>query len=212
MTKHDAPNTDPEVTEYDIPEMDAEPDVADADRADRVEEIQRLARSGELEAPSGAEEIVEALTETLNAHDELFAKLQRAVADHQNFQRRAGINEREAGTQALSGVLQGIIPVLDNFDLALAQDPETVTAQQVVGGVAVIRDELMRVLRSYGVAPIAPAVGDEFNPVEHEAMLRQSAEGVEPGHIALALGVGYKLGDRVIRPAKVAVAPAEDDA
>ena len=55
---------------------------------------------------------------------------------------------------------------------------------------------------------IAPQVGDEFNPGHHEAMLQQPAEGVEPGHVSLVMTTGYKLGDRVVRPAKVGVAPA----
>ncbi|MEQ8770610.1 MAG: nucleotide exchange factor GrpE [Phycisphaerales bacterium] len=205
---------DQNVQEFDIPEMDEEPTVGepaedDADLTERIAEIQGLARAGELEAPAGAEEIVAALTAALAERDEQFAKLQRAVADHQNFQRRAGINEREARTQALTGVVQSIIPVLDNFELALGQDLEKATAQQIAGGVTVIRDELLRVLSTYGVTKIDPQVGDEFDPMEHEAMLQQPAEGVGPGRIAAALGVGYKLGERVVRPAKVAVVPGE---
>ncbi len=203
---------DQNVQEFDIPEMDEEPSLeraGDAGLSDRVAEIQGLARTGDLEAPAGAEEIVAALVSALAERDDQFAKLQRAVADHQNFQRRAGINEREARTQALTGVVQSIIPVLDNFELALGQDASKVTAEQIAGGVTVIRDELLRVLGSYGVTKIDPQVGDEFNPMEHEAMLQQPAEGVGPGCIAAALGVGYKLGERVVRPAKVAVVPGE---
>lgn len=200
---------DQNVQEFNIPEMDGEPTLENTQDAERIAEIQDLARAGELEAPAGAEEIVGALASVLADRDELFAKLQRAVADHQNFQRRAGINEREARTQALTGVVQSIIPVLDNFELALGQDHEKTTAEQIAGGVAVIRDELIRVLGSYGVTKIDPSVGEVFNPMEHEAMLQQPADGIEPGCIAMSLGVGYKLGERVVRPAKVAVVPGE---
>ena len=203
---------------YDIPEEDTEPvfddtdvDSGQAERAARIAEIQQLARAGELDAPAECDEIAEALADALAKHDALLAKLQRAVADHQNYQRRAGINEREARTQALTGVVQSVIPVLDNFDLALGQNTETATAEQIIGGVRVIRDELMRVLQNYGVSVIDPQVGDEFDPMAHEAMLQQPADGIAPGHIASSFGIGYRLGERVVRPAKVAVTPGESD-
>lgn len=215
MSKHDAHDADEGVREYDIPDMDAEPtvdadEVDDGAHAERLAEIEHLAREGRLEAPAGAEEIVEALKNALGERDAILSRFQRALADHQNFQRRAANNEREAGTQARTGVVQSIIPILDHFELALAQDPAKSTAEQIVGGVRVIRDELMRVLSGYGVSLINPTPGDEFDPNQHEAMLRQPAEGVAPGCVSLNLGVGYKLGDRVVRPAKVAVAPTED--
>lgn len=214
MNERDTHDADEGVREYDIPEMDEEPALGEApgdgDHAERLAEIEQLARAGQLEAPAGAEEIVEALKNALGERDAMLSRLQRAIADHQNFQRRAANNEREAGVQARTGVVQSIIPVLDHFDLALAQDPDKTTAEQIVGGVRVIRDELMRVLNSFGVTLIDPAPGDEFDPNCHEAMLRQAGEGVQPGHISLNLGVGYKLGERVVRPAKVAVAPTED--
>jgi len=214
MSKRDTHDADEGVREFDIPDMDEEPTLDEAnaaDRAERIAEIQELARAGSLEAPAGAEEIVEALRGALAERDELLARLQRTAADHQNFQRRAANNEREAGTQARTGVVQSIIPVLDHFELALGQDPAKSTAEQIVGGVRVIRDELMRVLANFGVSVIDPTPGDEFDPNCHEAMLRQPADGVPPGCVSLNLGVGYKLGDRVVRPAKVAVAPTEDD-
>lgn len=208
---------DTPVREYEIPETEEPggPGIGDTDvdsaEPERIEEIQRLARCGELEVPCGCEEIAAALIDALARHDDLLAKLQRAVADHQNYQRRAGINEREARTQALTGVVQSVIPVLDNFDLALGQNTETATAEQIIGGVRVIRDELMRVLQTYGVSAIDPQVGDEFDPNAHEAMLQQPAEGLAPGHIAANLGIGYRLGERVVRPAKVAVTPGEGE-
>lgn len=203
------------IPEYEIPDEPTEPVVgegaaeSEADRAQRVEEIQAMAASGALEAPAGAEEIVEALVQALASRDELLGRLQRALADHQNYQRRAAMNEQEARTQARTGILQAVIPVLDHFELALKLDPATTGAEQVMGGVRVIRDELMRVLGQFGVAVIDPRPGDEFDPNQHEALLRQPAEGVAPGCVAANFGVGYRLGERVVRPAKVAVAPSE---
>ena len=181
----------------------------DEARAARLETIRQMALGGELEAPAEAEEIVDALLDTIRQRDEQFARFREMAAEYQNYQRRASINEREARTSATQGVVQALIPLIDHFDMAMSQDPEKVSAAQVIDGVRMIRDEFMRMLSSYGVTPIDPEVGDEFNPGEHAAMMRQEAEGVAPGHISLSMGMGYKLGDRVVRPAKVAVAPQE---
>ena len=181
------------------------------EHAARMESIRQLAKSGQLEVLPEQAEIVEALLDTIIQRDEMQGKLIRAAADHQNFQRRASSNEREARTGATQGVVQSLIPLLDTFEMALLQDPEKVSAEQVIQGVKMIRDEFIRMLSGYGVSSIDPKVGDEFNPMEHSAMMQQAVEGVEPGHISQNMGIGYKLGDRVVRPAKVAVVPADDE-
>lgn len=182
------------------------------EHAARMESIRQLAMSGELETSAENEEIVEALVDTIRLKDDLQERLLRMAADHQNFQRRASGNEREARTSATQGVVQSLIPLLDTFEMALTQDPDKVSAQTVLDGVKMLRDEFMRMLSGYGVTPINPSVGDEFNPAEHAAMMQQSADGIEPGHISMSMGIGFKLGDRVVRPAKVAVVPQAEDA
>lgn len=181
------------------------------EHAARMESIRQLAVAGELETSDENEEIVEALVDTIRARDELSDKLLRMAADHQNFQRRASGNEREARTSATQGVVQSLIPLLDTFEMALMQDPEKVSSQMVMDGVKMIRDEFMRMLSGYGVSQINPSVGDEFNPAEHAAMMQQPADGIEPGHISMNMGIGFKLGERVVRPAKVAVVPQPDE-
>ncbi|MDF1808425.1 MAG: nucleotide exchange factor GrpE [Phycisphaerales bacterium] len=178
------------------------------EHAARMESIRQLAQANEIEVAAEDAEILDALLDTINQRDELQDKLLRAAADHQNFQRRATGNEREARTSATQGVVQSLIPLLDTFEMALLQDPEKVTAEQVIEGVRMIRGEFLRLLSGYGVSSIDPVVGDEFNPVEHSAMMQQPADGVEPGHISLNMGMGFKLGERVVRPAKVAVVPS----
>lgn len=177
------------------------------DAAERYETIRQLAIAGELEHPPEAEEIVETLLDTIAQRDETQARLLRAAADHQNYQRRAANNEREAREMGVRGVVSSLIPLIDQFEMAMAQDPAKVSGETIVLGVKMIRDEFLRVLAGYGVAPIAPEVGDEFNPGDHEAMMQQPAEGVEPGRVSMVMSTGYKLGDRVVRPAKVGVAP-----
>jgi molecular chaperone GrpE len=184
----------------------------DADKSARFETIRQMALSGELEYGPESEEIVEALIETIGQRDDNFGRFQAMAAEHQNFQRRASMNENEARISSRQGVVQALIPLMDHFEMALMQDPEKVSAKDVIAGVEMIRSEFLRMLSGYGVSAIEPKVGDVFDPGPHAAMMQQAADGIEPGHISLVMGVGYKLGDRVIRPAKVGVAPEASDA
>lgn len=143
---------------------------------------------------------------------ELDSRYKRALADYQNFQRRAVENERRARTDAMAGVVEALIPVMDHFRLAMDVDPQQASAEQIFGGVKVILDELTKTLTGFGVAPIEPAPGDEFDPERHQAMMRAETEDVPPGCVVMLLQAGYALGDRVVRPAKVSVRPADEEA
>jgi molecular chaperone GrpE len=164
------------------------------------------------EAPdeTGAQshDVLQAQIDALTAErDEAKAAYMRALADFQNFQRRSIENEREAKRQGVTSLLLSVVPVIDHFDMALALDPEKSSAKQVLDGVQAIRDDLLRVLGMHGVSPINPQPNDELDPNRHHALMQQAAPGVEPGRISRTLQVGYALGDRVIRPANVMVAP-----
>lgn len=151
----------------------------------------------------------DALAEALRQRDELDEKYKRALADFRNYHQRALANEREARRHGAADVLQAVIRVLDHFDLALGQDPDRATAEQILGGVKLIREELLRAIGTQGVTTIEPAPNDEFDPHLHQAVQQASAEGVGPGRISVPLQAGYALGDRVLRPAKVVVAPGD---
>ncbi|MEQ8844448.1 MAG: nucleotide exchange factor GrpE [Phycisphaerales bacterium] len=133
-----------------------------------------------------------------------------SLADFQNFQRRASINEKEARARGVRDVCESMLGALDSFDLALSQDPETLTVEQLFQAIETIRAEALKAMARQGVAPIQPAVGDEFNPGHHEAVMQQAAEGVGPGCVSQVFQAGYAMGDRVLRPAKVAVTPSEE--
>lgn len=144
----------------------------------------------------------------LHAEVEAFkAKHQRAMADYQNLSRRALDNERESRVQGIKSVVQSIVPVLDHFDLTLGQDAGKVTVEQVLGGVGVIRDEMLKVLGTYGVALIVPKPGERFDPERHEAVMQAPATpGIEANHVVRCFQNGYAIGERTLRPAKVSVA------
>lgn len=159
---------------------------------------------------TGEREAMLAQIESLKGElDEAKSLYLRSLADFQNYQRRSLENEREAKRQGVTGLVLSVVPVIDHFDLALAHNPENMTAAQVVEGVRVIREELLRVLAQHGVTIVNPQPNDELDPNRHHALMQQPTEGVEPGRIARTLQVGYMLGERVIRPANVIVTPNE---
>lgn len=131
----------------------------------------------------------------------------RLLADFQNYQKRSLQNEQVARQSGISSVVTHVASVIDHFDLALNQDTSTASAQQIVDGVKVIREELLQALRRVGVQIINPQPNDDFHPGTHEAIMQMGAEGVEPGRIARLFQPGFAMGERIIRPAKVAVAP-----
>lgn len=162
--------------------------------------------------PDQTDAMIESLraevAEAMEARDDATAKAQRIMADFQNYQRRAMSNEKEAKEQGRREVVSELVRVLDHVDLALSQDSSRMDVAQLLAGVKAIRDEMMKVLAGFGIAPITPAAGEEFEPGRHEAVMQQAVEGVPPGHVASMFRAGYALGDRVIRPAQVAVTPS----
>lgn len=113
----------------------------------------------------------------------------------------------EARRQTLAGVARDLIQAIDTFDLALGHDPSTVSAASILQGVTAIREGLLRNLSQHGITAFAPQPNDHFEPGKHEAVTMMPAPGVEPGRVAASFQVGYALHDRILRPAKVAVAP-----
>ena len=131
----------------------------------------------------------------------------RALADFRNFQRRSLENESRAHREGSAELVRGLLPAIDHFDLAL-QSAETATSiDQVVTGVRMVRDEIVRALGSQGVAEITAPTGTEFEPGQHEAIgtlpAAQVQGNAEPGTIAITVSPGFAIGDYVLRPAKV---------
>jgi len=173
------------------------------DQADRPD-IEESLEDQPLEL---SEEVAELVQNLERERDEAVEARRRALADFANFQRRAAENENRARQEGVVSVLRSLLPVIDHFDLALQQDTDAITVDQLLGGVKIVKAELMKAMESHGVVRVDPQPGDEFDPNLHEAMMRQPAEGVEPNHVVSVLQPGFRAGERVLRPAKVAVAP-----
>lgn len=161
----------------------------------------------EIQMSDEAAEIVKHLQAEL---DEAVEARKRALADFRNYQRRALESEQRALDAGVARVIRALMPVMDNFDLTLAQNPEQMNVQQMLNAVRMVRTELNKAMQTQGVQRIEPARGEAFDPHRHEAVMRQPADDVEPNSVAAVMQPGYALGDLVLRPAKVAVAPSAE--
>jgi molecular chaperone GrpE len=136
-------------------------------------------------------------------------RMLRAMAEADNVRRRAQRDAEERVRYANESLVRELIPILDNFDRALAS-ARTAGADSVVAGVELIQRELLRVLERAGVSRYS-AVGQPFDPTRHEAIARVVSVDATPDTVVSETAPGYALQGRVVRPALVAVAAAPDE-
>ena len=137
--------------------------------------------------------------------DDFESKLLRVSADYQNFVRRAQQNVDSAVEQKLMDVARSLVPVMDHFDRALeGQSKDEATG--VLQGVMMVHSELLSTLNRFGIERLDVEIGAEFDPNQHEALMRQPSDEHDSNHITMQMQPGYLLGDKVIRPAQVGVA------
>ena len=142
---------------------------------------------------------------------EHLASLQRTAADFANFRRRtAEDRERELGLAGES-LLRKVLAVADDFDRALEAMPAELKGVGWIEGIVLLDRKLRALLESEGVTPIE-AVGRPFDPREHEAIANVPATGRPDGEVVAEVQRGYRVRDRVLRPAMVAVAGGDDAA
>jgi molecular chaperone GrpE len=164
------------------------------------------------EAPAEPELTLEALQEQLAAEgrkaEEYFDQLQRLQADFQNYRRRMTQERLEAASRGKEDVLRGLLPVLNNFRLALQHVDQDVHA--VRQGVQMIWQQFEGFLRDQKVEPIA-TVGHIFDPAYHEVLSTVPATAETPANtIVTEVKAGYCIDGRLLAPAQVIVAQAEE--
>lgn len=135
--------------------------------------------------------------------DDASAKYLRLMADFQNYKRRSEKERAEIHAFANEKIVLELLGVVDNFERALEQD--TGTDQQFRDGMAMIFDQLKTVLSKSGVEEIQ-ALGQEFDPKFHHAIMMETHEETKSGHVSMVLQKGYTLKGKVIRPSIVKVA------
>jgi molecular chaperone GrpE len=171
----------------DQPEPDAargtaSPDETQGERGDGRDDVQNLRRE----------------------RDSLYERLARATAEFQNIRKRQEQEADQRVQYANSTLIKSLLPVIDNFERALAVDPAKADAASILKGMQIVHDQWLNVLRQQQVEEIAPTPGTPFDPNLHQALMQQDASYPVPTVVQL-LQKGYALHGRTLRPAQVAV-------
>jgi len=141
----------------------------------------------------------------------------RRQADFENYRKRIERDRGEAHNRVVAEAARKLLPVVDNLTRALDSErsmeaSESKEFKHFLHGVELISKQLNEVLESFGVQPIA-AVGERFDPHIHEAVVTEATNKYEPDTVIDELARGYRIGDRLLRPAmvKVAARPSDDE-
>lgn len=191
-------NQETEVKETETKYGSAEPQDASHDSA--------AAEADAGETPAGPVPVEETVSraeyDQLKAErDQLVDRLARLQAEFENARKRGERERAEYRDYAAGSVVEQFLPVLDNFELALKS---TGTIEQLRSGVELIVKQMEEILRQMQVTAV-PAVGEPFNPHHHEALGSVERDDLPDQHVAEEIRRGYKLRDRLLRPAMVRV-------
>lgn len=147
--------------------------------------------------------------------EEYLNDLKRLQADFENYKKRQATREKEIAGYLIEKLVMDIVPVMDNFRMATEHVPEAERTSPWVTGIQYIEKQLEKVLTENGVTTIEVKIGDAFDPTIHEALEQavsgeasektEEEKGSDTQTIARVLQNGFKIGERVIRPAKVIV-------
>jgi molecular chaperone GrpE len=190
------------------PPAPAEPNPQAAALAAQVEALtakteELTAKVAELE--SALAEARDAASEQQSKADSYLDLAQRTQADFVNYKRRAERERADEAQAARADLLGHLLPALDDLERALGHVPDELRGNPWAEGLPLVARQLRLALARAGVERIG-AEGDAFDPREHEAVAYQPHAGYTEGQVAHVARPGYRLGDRVIRPAQVVVA------
>ncbi len=147
------------------------------------------------------------LTKKAAERDEFLALAQRTQADFENFRKRASREQAAAESRGVARTVRELLPALDNLERALAAAEVQPDGDEhhLAEGIRLVQAELMAAMGRVGVEGYSPK-GEVFDPNVHEAMAQQPVDGAQTGTIVEVFQSGYRLGEAVIRPARVVVA------
>jgi molecular chaperone GrpE len=150
------------------------------------------------------EELKKKLEEVEKLKNEYLAGWQRARADFLNYKKEELERLGEMVKYAGENLILKILPILDNFEIAEKKLPENLKNDENVKGILQIKNQILNFLKEQGVEEIK-SVGERFDPNFHEVVEEVEAKDKEPGTIVEEIQKGYKINDRLLRPAKVKV-------
>ncbi|HXR85490.1 MAG TPA: nucleotide exchange factor GrpE [Stellaceae bacterium] len=163
-------------------------------------------------AEAAAAELVDRLNKSEAELAETKDKLLRALAETENLRRRAQREREDASKYAAANFAKDMLDVADNFRRALASiDPASLQderAKALIEGVAATERALLAAFERHGIKRIEPEIGERFDPNLHEAMFEVPGTGKPGGSIVQVVQTGYRMHDRLLRPAMVGVAKA----
>ena len=166
-------------------------------------------------SPSALVAQIETLTgerdAAVQSSEEYLGALQRERAEFQNFKRRTTEERMRESGLAAEDLIRKVLTVADDFDRAIEARPGSVAEDPWFEGIAAIDRKLRTLLESEGVNPVDATPGRPFDPREHEAIANVTGTDRPDGEIVEEIRRGYRLRDRVIRPALVAVASTTQD-
>ena len=138
--------------------------------------------------------------------DALQDRLLRTAAEFDNYRKRIERERRDQADSAAASAIEDLLPIIDNLERAL-QAPVGTDAEGYRKGVELVHQQMMELIRRRGVKPIQ-AVGADFDPRFHEAVVHEASADHREGEVMEELRRGYTLGERLLRPAMVKVAKA----
>lgn len=147
------------------------------------------------------------LADTQRERDEYLDLAKRTKADFENFRKRMTAEVQAANARGKSEVIREVVPVLDDLERAIQAaglDPEGDSDDGLAHGVLLVFRSLRDSLSRNGIEAVDPK-GEKFDPTAHEALSTQPVEGTESGTVVEVLQKGYRLGDQLVRPARVVV-------
>ena len=182
----------------------ASDEVGESDEAS-VDETAEESREEPEDTQKDSEDRVQArLEEAYGKRDELQNKYLRAVAELDNLRKRAARDREEISTRIKANLIGDLLPAMDAFRLGMEDARKREEAKGVVDGFAMVLTQFESVLGENGLSLIDPC-GEPFDPNLHEAVARENSEDVDEGLVLSTVRVGYKLGERLLRPAAVVI-------
>jgi molecular chaperone GrpE len=159
------------------------------------------------EAFALAGEELEALTAKADKADEYLQLAQRTQADFENYRKRAARDAAIAKERGATKLALELLPAVDNLERALTHAPAAEDGEDgaFVSGIKHVHSDVIAALQRAGIERYSPE-GEPFDPTLHEAVAQQPVEGAEPGTVVEVFQRGYRMGDSVVRPARVVVA------
>src|ERR1700722_18152801 len=143
----------------------------------------------------------EAMAKLQKERDELYDRLARLTADFQNSRRRLEGDPHQRQQYANISLIKALIPVIDNFERALAVEPGKSDASSILKGLQMVHDQWLAVLNKEHVETIAPEPGEPFDPARHEAVIHEPTDKYKSPTVTRMLTKGYALYGRTLRPA-----------